>query len=123
MVLKRVRAEGRELLLLWTGMLAGPLAWLAQLEASYLLVSRICERGRGWLLYLVSVAALLMVGAGAMAAWRARRLVASPAARATPPTAERRRFMVAVGLALSALFALAIVASLVPTAVLSPCAS
>jgi hypothetical protein len=123
MVLTRMTAEGREFLLLWTGVLASPLAWLAQLGGSYLLASRLCGHGHGWLLHLLSVAALLVVGAGATAAWSARSRFGASEGDAPLPTAECRRFMVAVGLALSALFALAIVASFIPTAMLSPCVS
>jgi hypothetical protein len=122
MVLRRARPAYRELLLLWMGVVTGPLAWLAELETSYLLTNWVCGHGRGWLLSVVNAAALLVAGAGAMAAWRARRYLASSGPQAPAPTADCRSFLVAMGLALSGLFALAILASIVPTAMLSPCA-
>jgi hypothetical protein len=107
-----------ELARLWTALLAGPLAWLAMLEADYALAGWACTRGRHAVLHVVTAAALsLALGGGAMAwtAWRRRRDEAEPL-----PTAARR-FIALMGLGLSAAFAVAIVAGAIPPLILHDC--
>ena len=103
---------------LWFGLGAGPLAWAGLLEINYVLSYVACEQRQTWMLHLTTVAALLTVGAGALAAWSA----APPLRVPTPSTTEARaRFMALGGLALCAWFALVILATAIPALFLHPC--
>jgi len=107
------------LLALWLGLASGPLAWGALLEINYVLSYVACEQQQTWMLHLATAAALLTVGAGALAAW----IVAPPLRGPLPSTAEARaRFMAIGGLALCAWFAVVIVATGIPVMFLHTCA-
>jgi hypothetical protein len=108
-----------DLLLLWTGLLAAPVAWLVQLEAGYALASWACARDRAAALHLVTALPLAVAGAGVLAAVRALGRPAPPPA--APARDGRRRLMGHVGLGLSVLFALVILVSGLPPLLLSPC--
>jgi hypothetical protein len=114
----------RRLLALWTGILAGPLVWAALLQTNYVLSYVACEQRQSWMLHLATAAALILVGASALTAWRAAppRLDEEHAA-SDPADASvlRRRFMGLAGLAMCAWFAIVIVATEIPVLVLHPC--
>jgi hypothetical protein len=106
---------------LWTGILAGPLAWAFDLGVSYALVKWTCVTNREAVLHLVTLASLVVVAGGAVVSWLARRRTAAdlPTDGGTPR--QRAHFMVILGLTSSALFALAIVAIAIPLWVLDAC--
>jgi hypothetical protein len=110
---------GWRLAALWGGVAAGPLAWAIQLEANYALSYVACEQRHTWMLHLVTIAALLIVAAGAFAAWSAR----PPLTVAGPSSAgeDRSRFMAVGGLAMCAWFTLVILATEIPAVVVHPC--
>lgn len=106
---------------LWVGVLMPPFAWLLALQVTYSLVTADCQRARPALLHGVLVGALVLLGVGALSAWRSWR-----ALRGTPGTLEdagagRARFMAAFGLLSSGMFALLLVATAIPTFLLRPC--
>src|SRR3954470_3588827 len=70
---------GWRLAALWTGVLAGPLAWAALLETNYVLSYVACEQRHTWMLHTATAVALLLIGVAALAAWRA-----SPALESAP---------------------------------------
>jgi hypothetical protein len=111
----------RHPLLLWIGWVVGPGAWALHLQGSYLLVSRACEAGAVWMLHGTTLVTLLMSFAGAAVAWRQW----SRAGRRWPGSGDdqvsRIRFMAVMGLLISALSSLLIVAEGVPNFFLSPC--
>jgi hypothetical protein len=117
------------LLALWAGILTGPLAWAALLQTNYVLSYVACEQRHTWMLHLATIIALALVGAAALAAWRATPLH-SPAlnedehASVDPEGTRvlRRRFMALAGLAFCAWFAIVILATEIPVLVLHPCA-
>jgi hypothetical protein len=49
---------------LWTGILAGPAAWLLQFEINYALVPWACATGHLFALRLVTLGGLLLAAAG-----------------------------------------------------------
>lgn len=110
--------EPRQLLLLWSGMLAGPLAWLAQLALNYALTDWTCRSGHRWALDVTFAVTLAMTAAGALAAWTMRRPDAEDFA---PRVGARQAFLAWCGLGLCGLFALAIAATMIPRLYLSPC--
>ena len=108
-------------LALWAGILGPAFAWALQMQAAYLLVQRACQSGRNTLLYIVTVAALLLAAGAGLIAWRkwqaAGRGQPDDAAGARP----RGRFMAVLGLLMSAMFCLVIIAQGLASFVLHPC--
>jgi len=105
----------------WTAIVAGPLAWLAFLEAEYALVPWACDHagGQRTVLYAVAAACLLTALAGAILAWRDWR--AGRRAFDDAPPAGRAAFMALTGLGSSLLFAFVIAAASIPLFWMLPC--
>jgi hypothetical protein len=99
----------------WTALLLAPCAWAAALGALFALTEDACTRdSRIWLWSALAVClALLLVGAAL--AWR-ERVPAEHGGRA-----DRARFMTAVALGLSAMFALVLILMAVPVLMLGSC--
>jgi hypothetical protein len=115
----RTVGEGRADVALWVGFFAGPLAFAAGEALSYSLAPTACAAGAKLPLHLVAVGAFALALIGLAAAWRAWRRLGEPRQdEPADPALGRRRFMAISGLALSAGFALAIVALEVPNLVL-----
>lgn len=107
---------------LWFSLLAPPLAFLVQLEANYALVSWACARGDRLPLHLITLAALVVAAAAWLVAWREWRAVRGPwPDYVTPAPSPRSRFMAALGMLVSALFIVLLVAQAIPAFVLTPC--
>ena len=106
---------------LWTGILAGPIAWAIDLTASYAIVKWTCSSQHTIVLHLITLGALLMIAAGAAASFTALQRVPEQAIDDGPRPFDRGRFMALLGLLLSAMFALVVVASAVPRLVLDAC--
>jgi 1,4-dihydroxy-2-naphthoate octaprenyltransferase len=95
---------------LWTGIFAGPIAWAAALQIRYAIIQYVCRNHANWILWTVTIAALLVTALGAFCA-RSRRAEDRPTAR----------FMSTAGLAISGMFALSIIAMAIPDFFLGPC--
>jgi hypothetical protein len=106
---------------LWTGVLAGPIAWACDLGVSYALVKWTCASQRDLPLHAITFVALAVVAAGAAVSWRALRQTSAGAPTDGGDPRERARFMAILGLTSNALFALAIVAGAIPRWVLDAC--
>jgi hypothetical protein len=107
------------------GILAGPLAWGLHLGTSYSLTETVCASGHQWLFHLVSLGALLVAAAGGLIAARLWRQFAAGSTGSTNLGDEhwtRSRFMALFGMAMSAFFALAILAAWIPSWMLGACA-
>jgi hypothetical protein len=108
---------------LWTGMLGATFAWALHLVYSYSLVPAACAAGMGYLMYLgIPLFLGLALGSGycAWRGWELSRELPSP----DDPTYEvmkRVRFMALCGLAMSAFFAMVIIAQSVPIIIQDPC--
>jgi len=103
--------------------LAGPLAWMFQQQISYLLVKFACKHGWHLPFHLVSLSALLLIVAGAFVAWRTWRQAGQQWPSGSGGAVPRSRFMAVLGLLLSGLFFLLIVAQSIPSFILGPCQS
>ena len=117
----RARVGGERFLPLWFGVLAGPLAWTAQLLLSYLLDALSCRGGLGdvrLLLHAVTLLTALVALWGIRVAWVRWR--GAPTDLDPPP--GRVHAMGMAGVALGAIFLTAIVAGGIPSLVLPPCA-
>jgi hypothetical protein len=106
---------------LWTGILAGPIAWALDLCVSYALVKWTCSSQRTLLMHLISPACLALVMGGAAASWFALRATGAHVPTDTADLNARARFMAVLGLTSSALFALTVVAGAIPRWVLDAC--
>jgi hypothetical protein len=106
---------------LWTGILAGPMAWASNLMASYAVVKRVCHTSNYTILPLITAASLVMVIGAAAISWTALRRTTTDVPTDGGRPRQRARFMAVLGLALSGLFALQILAGAIPHWVLDAC--
>jgi hypothetical protein len=106
---------------LWTGVLAGPVAWALDLTVSYALVKWTCSSQRQEMVQLTTAVALAMTCGGALVSWLALQHTAADAPTDGGQPRQRARFMAILGLGSAALFALAIVAVAIPRWVLDAC--
>jgi hypothetical protein len=108
--------SGRQMLLLWSGVLIGPIAWAFSLTSMFWFTHPVCQGADRTVLWVTggtcaAVSAGACVGA---AVWLAR-------ARVWRERAEIAPFMLGLGIGAGALFALVILLSMVPIAMLTPC--
>jgi hypothetical protein len=106
---------------LWTGILAGPVAWAFDLMASYAVVKWVCHTQRYTVLPLITIASLVIVTAAALISWAALIRTTTDVPTDGGQPRQRARFMAVLGLSSSALFALQIVAGAIPHWVLDAC--
>ncbi|MFT3916437.1 MAG: hypothetical protein QM704_20880 [Anaeromyxobacteraceae bacterium] len=97
---------------------SGPVAWLVDLQASYVLVGFACRHLVTWPLHLLTLVLVAVPAAGAAAALRARGLVPEGAGEAR---ADRIRFVAWTALAMCALFGLLVLAMGLAKLVHAPC--
>ncbi|HEX8363419.1 MAG TPA: hypothetical protein VF613_25080 [Longimicrobium sp.] len=117
---RRLR-EGRGIAALWFAVLAGPIAWMLGLNVQYSLVRVACAKSAMLPLHLLSLATLALAVAGGVVAWREWRRAGAEWPGEGPGTLPRSRFMAALGLLTSPLFALTILAQWVANLFLNPC--
>ena len=113
--------EGAAPAALWAGVLAGPLAALTQLQVNYALVLWACGAGREWALHVVSLLTLLVTVAAGLLSWRNWRRAGASWEDGGAGIVPRSRFMAVVGLLISVLTALVVVAQWIAIFVYDPC--
>ena len=106
---------------LWSGVLAGPIAWACDLGVSYALVKWTCSHGAQSVFVLITLAALVVVAAGAWLSWNALERTSEAVQTDGGEPHQRARFMAVLGLTSSALFGVTILAAAIPPAVLDAC--
>jgi hypothetical protein len=106
---------------LWLAVLAGPFAWALQQQVSYMITPTVCASGRHVFLHLVTLAALLIAGAGAALAWKRWKAAPEGSTEKGDPIGSRVRFMALCGVLTCVFFALVILATEVPNLVLRVC--
>lgn len=106
---------------LWTGILAGPIAWAADLTASYALVKWVCSSRQFSVLHLITLLSILAVISGAWISWLGLQQTRREMPTDGGQPGARARFMAILGLASSAFFILAILANEMPRWVLDAC--
>ncbi|HEY8309796.1 MAG TPA: hypothetical protein VIG47_04535 [Gemmatimonadaceae bacterium] len=120
MLHRRVRAGG-----LWFGILCGPLAALTNEQIEYVMVSWSCGRFDAtsrYLLHAVPIALILLCVVSGLVAWSARtHPVDASDEHATNADRSRRGFMALLGVGLSVLGILVLLAQWMPVWYLSPC--
>jgi len=113
-----VSSDGRRPGTGWAGVLLPPIAWLTDLTLSDSLVGESCMRGNRALLHAATVLAIAVAAAGVAIAFATFR-------RAREDASARggvERFLGIGGMALGAMFLLAILAMQLPKLMLGPCA-
>jgi len=119
------RAEAQEAKLkwgLWVGFLGAPAAWLFNLQTNLTLVPWTCAHGKFFLVHLSSLFFLgLALSAGFLVKASCRAVERAPEAGKNEGIHQVSHFMSVVGLWMSALFSLLIIAQAIPTFILSPC--
>ena len=107
---------------LWACVLVGPAVWLVQFQTNYTLVSLTCNHGGKWALHAVSVVALLLTAGAGLLAWGNWRDVGGDARRNEGAgVVPRSRFMSVLGLLVSGMFFLVILAQWIASWVFGPC--
>lgn len=116
------RKQNSNTVLLWFGVMAGPIAWSLHLLVSYALVQPACEHGLAFLLYLVSLATLAIATLGATIAWKHWRTTNETGGVSLRGIGGRPGFMAFFGLLASLFFLAGIILESVPLLFLGPCA-
>jgi len=117
-------SDARENFALWIAVLGSAVIWFVQMQTSYSLAMWACSSGRIWSLHVASILFLILAAAPGWLAWKHWRASASGRHRETEREssgAGRRRFMAMLGLMLTALFILLIVAQAIPSFFFDPC--
>jgi hypothetical protein len=113
--------ENRGLLLLWTSMLAGPVAFGLNLQIGYALVKWACSREQAFVLTVVAAVTFAAAIAGAALGWSCFGEVRSEADEQGGRVIDRSYFMALVAIGLNLLLALLIATSAVHQFIVSPC--
>jgi hypothetical protein len=109
------------ILSLWTGMLAAPFAFLLNLQISYMLVPWVCVTGQLFWLHLAGALTLLLALAGGFLAWRNWKKSGQEWRSHERSVESRSRFMAILGLMMSGLFSLIILAQWIANLIIGPC--
>jgi hypothetical protein len=105
----------------WASVFGGPLAWFASQQVSYALVPWACHGGPLLAIHLTNLAALTVVVLAGALAWRQSRRAGRAVSDEAAPPEGRTRFLALVGLTLSGLFGLAILAQASGAFFFGPC--
>jgi hypothetical protein len=106
---------------LWSGILAGPVAWAFDLTASYAVVKPVCHTGHYGAFLAITIGSLAVVAAGAVMSWAALTRTSGDQPTDGGRPRQRARFMAVLGLTACALFGLQILAGAIPHWVLDAC--
>ena len=104
---------------LWAGVLVGPIAALTQQEVNYALVLWACANEQTWPLHLISVVALLLTIVAGLFAYRYWQRVSADEDTGGP--VGRTRLMAGVGILISLLSLLVIIAQWLSIVLHRPC--
>ena len=112
----RQSLTGGRILWLWAGVLLGPIAWSVSLVSMFWLTHPVCQgAARGFLWATGAACALTAIAAGIGASLALARHGFPPERAGTAP------FLLRLAVGASAMFALVILLSMVPIAMLTPC--
>jgi hypothetical protein len=113
--------DARHIWALWVGLLLAPIAFLINLEVAYAFVPAACSTRNELPVHLTHLVCLMLTLVGLLTAWRSWKLTGSTWPGEEGDPLARSRFMAGVGLLVSAMFTLVIVAQWIPSLILDPC--
>jgi len=113
--------ESHNLVSLWTGILAGPIAWLLSLQIGFMAVPWACATGTHVAVHSILLLCLIPVVAAAFLAWRNWHRVGAEWPDEADGAIPINRFMAIGGMLLSSIFVLLIVAEIISAVMLGPC--
>lgn len=105
----------------WVGMFLAPATFFAHLQIGYVLVPWSCTKHDNVWIHVVDLVAVALAAVGAWAAWRVHARAESAAGNDGAGVVPRTRFLGVVGLGLSGMFVLLLVAQAIEAISLSPC--
>lgn len=111
----------RALALIWFAFLVGPVVWFLGLNVDYALVRLACAESNSLPLHAVTLVSLALVAVGGVVAWREWGKAGRQPPGEGGSEVARTRFMCAIGLFGSALFAVVIIAQWAGKLFLNPC--
>jgi uncharacterized membrane protein len=112
----------RGVLWLFMGLLVAPVSFLLHLQINYALVPAVCGGARGRLvLHAVTILFILMAAGGALVSRRNWRAAGEAEPGKAASVLERSRLLSVVGLMLSGLVLLVLVAQWLPQFFINPC--
>jgi hypothetical protein len=109
------------LLWLWAGVLVAPMAFLSHMQVNYTLTQRLCPGGRTVILHMVTLLFLLITAGCILIAWRSWQRAGKGLPDESDDQQTRNRFLAIVGMMISTLSFLIIVAQWIPQFVFNPC--
>lgn len=109
------------LMLLMGGLLLAPLAWFLDLQISYATVKWACASGRRELMLLIPIGSLSLIAVAGAMSWSCWRKLRGEGRLEGGQMEDRSYFLALAGLAMSGVFALLVLTSLLPRYMLSPC--
>jgi uncharacterized membrane protein YidH (DUF202 family) len=114
-------SQKRGITWLWAGILIAPLAFLIHLSINYALVTQLCQSTHKISMHLVTVLFLLIAAGGGFIAWLNWVEVGRKWPGEGGGVTERSRFMSVVGLMVSVLVILGLIAQWIPQFIFDPC--
>ena len=117
---RRDLVYGRGLLLLWIGVLGGPLVWAGDLQVAYWLVYHACHTNNMVPLYIETLLVLALCAVPFVIAWRMFQQFPAADRKGGRPD-DRAHFLAMAGMGLSVMFFVVLLAAAVPRLVLTPC--
>lgn len=107
---------------LWAGVLGAPAAWAVQLQVSYSFVPWCCSHGHLWVLHLSTLVFFALAAAGGVASFRHwRRAGGGSAEGSGGGPVVRTQFLGLLGVLVSSMFSLLILAQGTASFFISPC--
>jgi len=106
---------------LWSGLLVAPFAFLLNLQVSYMLVPFVCATGRIVWLHLAACCSLILGAFGMFISWRNWQKSGREWQSEAGSITARSRFMAVMGLLMSILFCIAILAQWIANFIIGPC--
>jgi hypothetical protein len=106
---------------LWIAVLGAAIIWFLQLQTSYSLVVYACASGAVWALHAASLLFLILAAIPGWIGWQHWKLDSQANNKRKSTHAGRQRFMALLGLMLTGLFLLLILAQAIPSFFFDPC--
>lgn len=105
---------------IWASVLGAPILWALHLQLNYVVIPHLCGSRRPWILHVITLSFMLLTALGMGVAARAWRINA-PADTTSGDEMSRTRFLAGLGILMSTLFFVVILATGIPAFFYDPC--